>query len=51
MDIRKLETFRFDSDRTYEEFSTSHLLSEYSPSIPHDFPHRLIPSQNVFQTF
>ncbi len=35
---------RFPEDRTQEEFASSHLISEYSPSIPYDFPKELIPS-------
>lgn len=44
MDGIAMERFRSDSDRAYEEFQASHLMTEYSPSVPHDFPPELIPS-------
>ena len=38
------QPLRFPEDRTLEEFAPSHLISEYSPSLPYDFPKELIPS-------
>ena len=38
---------KFNEDQPIEGFDTAHLVSEYSPSIPYDFPKELIPS-NIF---
>lgn len=46
MDPRETVNFRFDTDRTFEEFSSDSLMNEYSPSIPFDFPKSKIPSSH-----
>ena len=44
MESSKADNFRWDTDRIPEEFDSTHLMHEYSPSIPHDFPTEFIPS-------
>lgn len=44
MNFKEYSNFRFNFDRTFEQFTQTQLTSEYSPTIPLDFPQNLIPS-------